>query len=282
MVNRGEFESQYAALVSQLQAFDRDSMPDFDTQLQKLQAAWAALQAAVDAADTSVGVATTTGKTFNTLVANLNRSGRNIPKDLGNTVKTYVKVLERLFKQSFDADACEDASCTPVPPPPPAPTPLAPPTYWWQTHYTRAKHSGSAVYAGDRYVYTRKEATLGNYKLVTPVPNNYWPGRGPANADDRICSAGPDAVYTPTIHAGFSSLISDISNSEQTIKQLEATIASLSAKINLCDTTLAEIEHNKDVVIKALASAPDGNFTFKDPQLDWLSYDGKLRVRLAA
>ena len=275
MVNRGDFEAQYADLVARLRAFDRSQIPDFDTKLAALKAAWDEMQTSVNTTDAASGKATNTGRAFNALIAAIQKSGGVVQKDLASAIREYVVIVERLFSTKVGEEDCDVGGCTtPTVPRPPPPPPNVPPVYWWQAQFKRTSAS-----AGDAGKYAR--TTVGDYKVVTPVPSNYWPGNGPSG-DERLHSAGPGAVYTPTIHKGVTSLVADIAASVKLIADITQTIARLNAVVDLCDSTLTEIEHNKDATIQALVSDPSGNFTFRKPSVDWLSHDGKLRVRLSA
>ena len=275
MVDRGSFEAQYADLVSRLRTFDQAQRPDFDTKLAALKAAWDDMQTSVTSTDAASGTASTTGRAFNALIDAIQQSGGVVQKDLAAAIRQYVLIVERLFTTKVGEEECDVGGCTtPAVPTPPPPPKSAPPVYWWQAQFKRQNH-------GQRGAGSYERTTVGDYTVVTPVPTNYWPQNGPT-ADDRLNSAGPKAVYTPTIHKGVTSLVADIAASVKTIKDINQTIATLNATVALCDSTLTEIEHNKDAVIQALVSDPSGNFTFRNPSVDWLSYDGKLRVRLSA
>lgn len=274
MVNASDFDAQYANLVAQLRSFDRSQRPDFDSRLAALQTAWNQMQASVASTNKVSGTASATGRAFNALITAIKQSGGVMQKDLAAAIREYVLIVERLFSTKVGEENCDVGGCaTPAVVKPPPPAANAPIVYWWESQFKRTNGgSGPGTYA---------RTTVGNYKIVTPVPTNYWPQNGPTG-DDRLNSAGPNAVYTPTIHRGVTSLVTDIATSVKTIKDIKDAIEALHAVDRLCDSTLTEIEHNKDAVIQALASDPSGNFTFRKPSVDWLSYDGQLRVRLSA
>lgn len=276
------YNQAYSERASQLTAYVRDKLPDFDVRYGRLQDAWNALQQSVDAAKDATGGAQATGLAYNALLDAMKQSGATLHDDVGGVVTAYTRVLDQIFKTKVvDDDRCDAVSCDP----PSAPTgpsrevaqaqaealKAGPPEYWWQAYFKRSSTG----------VYTRLPSTRGHYDVVTSVENNYWPGVGPT-LDDALNSAGPNAVYTPSIHAGMVDLVSDVADSDAAVAALEGTIEIIKGKIRLTESTLDEIARLKRATVDAILRRPDDNFRFNAPSVDWLSHDSKLRVRLAA
>lgn len=275
-----EYNNAYGQRAAQMGAFVRDRLPEFNGRFGTLQNSWDALQRSVDAAKGSTEAAQATSRAYNALLTAMKQSGATLGDDVGGVVTAYARVLEQIFKvKVVDDDRCDAVSCDP-PSAPTAPSSdvvaaqalalkSAPPEYWWQAYFRRSSDG------------TYRRRTQGAYDVATDVPDNFWPGHGPTS-DDALNSAGPNAVYTPAIHAGMEDLVSDIADSDAAVGALEATVRTIKAKIKLAESTLDEIARVKRSTIDALLSRPDDNFRFNSPSVDWLSHDAQLRVRLAA
>ena len=189
--------------------------------------------------------------------------------DVAGAVAAYRAALERLLSVAVqDDDRCDTgAGCAPpapaVAPAPPAPG--APVEYWFDAYFSRDPSSGA---------FSRK---TGGYGALTSVPGSYAPGAGPTS-DDGLNSAG--VVYTPAIHAGLSQLVGDMRASQQAMDQLDRAIAGLHGDMDAATSLLADIERKKDAAVDAVLADPEANFKFGHATVDWLSYDGQLRVRL--
>jgi len=274
------YNQGYSARAGQLSDYIQNKLPEFDTRYGRLHDAWNVLQQSVDAAHGATHAAQATGLAYNALLSAMKQSGSTLHDDVGGVVTAYSKVLNQVFQTKvIDDDRCDLVSCDPADAPTAPSSDVTdaqaqalqsgPPEYWWQAYF---KRSAAGMY---------RRTTHGQYNVVTKVPDNYWPGHGPT-ADDALNSAGPNAVYTPTIHAGLVDLVGDIADSDADVAALEADIEVLRAKIKLTDSTLHEIARQKKAAIDAILQQPDENFKFNTPTVDWLSYDNTLHVRLAA
>lgn len=235
----------------------------------QLDAQWEALNEHVAYTHASITSAQTAVEAHNAIVDSLKGSTGSLDADLSANLASYRAILEGLFKTSVeDDDRCTTEPCD-APRVAAAPPPVltgGPPAYWFDAYFTRS--------GGGRY-----RRIKGGYGVATAVPDNYWPGQGPTT-DDRLNSAGPAAVYTPTIHAGLQLLVSDTAATENNIVRIQRLIASIENDLATAASTLADIERKKQDALRAVVADPDDNFAFAAPTPDWLSYDGRLVARL--
>ena len=235
-----------------------------------MDARWNALNSHVASTQARIDRAQSAVDAHNAIVDALKASTGSLDADLSANLASYRAILEGLFKTSVE----EDGRCTTEPcdapdsadGPPPGAVTGGRPAYWFDAYFTRTVDGR----------YARRK---GGYGVVTPVPTNYWPGQGPT-PNARVNSAGPAAVYTPTIHGGVRALVDDTNASENNIVRIKRAIATIETDLAVAASTLADIERLKVEALRDVVARPDANFRFAAPTPDWLSHDGRLVARL--